>query len=232
MLRMASTKKIAHRWALRLYGVATVWSVVPPTIAAALVAYFSTPVDWISQFGWFGIIVSGLVGYAIAAFGMAQTAKARLNRMYAEHRAVIHGESSSSFDPLAKVYENKRLYLRDLAPVGRRFVKGKTFINCEIIGPGSAVLGTRSSEHMPFPSIRDSAAYDVDCIEIDPSKESMLAIGFPDCDFIGCQFFHMTLLSAQRDNDTLHWITKDSRQALLPEADPNIEGMHVVEPRE
>ena len=34
-----STKKIAHRWALRIYGVATVWSVVPPWIAALITAY-------------------------------------------------------------------------------------------------------------------------------------------------------------------------------------------------
>jgi hypothetical protein len=230
MSRMGS-KKIAHRWALRIYGFATVWSVVPPSIAAVLTAYLSTGVHWISQFGWFGIFLSGLVGYAVGAFGMAQTAKAKLLRISAEHRGIVHGESAS-FDPLAKVYENKRLYLRDLAPVGRRFVIGKTFINCEIIGPGSAVLGTRSSEQKPFPSIRDSATYDVDCIEIDPTKQSVLAIAFPDCDFIGCQFFHMTLLFMQRENDTLHWITKDSRQALLPQTDPGIEGMEIVEPSE
>jgi hypothetical protein len=174
----------------------------------------------------FGIVVSGLLGYAVGAFGMAQTAKARLLRISAEHGAIVRGESTA-FDPLANVYENKRLYLRDLAPVGRRFVQGKTFINCEIIGPGSALLGVRSSEHRPFPNIRDSAAYDVDCIEIDPSKQSMLAISFPDCDFIGCQFFHMTLLSTQRDNETLHWITKDSRQALLPDSEAGIEGMEL-----
>jgi hypothetical protein len=230
-MQSMATNKIVHRWGMRIYGLATIWSVIPPSVAAVLVAYLSTTVHWINELGWFGIIMSGLVGYAIAAFGMAQTAKAKLNRISAEHRGLVQGESGS-FDPVAKVYENKRLYLRDLAPAGRRFVLGKTFINCEIIGPGSAVLGLRSSEQKPFPNIRDSGTYDVDCIEIDPSKQSMLAITFPDCDFIGCQFFHMTLLFQQRDNDSLHWITKDCRQALLPQSDPYIEGMNIVEPRD
>jgi hypothetical protein len=161
---------------------------------------------------------------------MAQTAKAKLLRMTAEHRKVVDGESSS-FDPLAKVYENKRLYLRDLAPMGRRQVREKTFINCEIIGPGSAVVGLRSSDQKPFPSMRDCASYDVDCIEIDPAKQSVLAVSFPDCDFIGCQFFHMALLFTSRENDTLHWITKDSRQGILPQPEPiALEGMNIVAP--
>lgn len=119
---------------------------------------------------------------------------------------------SSPFDPMARVYENKRLYLRDLAPVGRKQVVGKSFINCEIIGPGTAILGLRSSESKPFPVMKDSHTFDVDCIEFDPARQSNLAISFLDCDFAECKFYHMTLLFMSRENDTLNWITPDFRQ--------------------
>jgi hypothetical protein len=60
----------------------------------------------------------------------------------ADARIKEHLSSDSSpFDPMAKVYENKRLFLKDLAPAGRRLVFGKTFINCEIIG--NYILDTR-----------------------------------------------------------------------------------------
>ena len=91
----------------------------------------------------------------------------------------------------------------------------KSFINCEIIGPGTAVLGLRSNEAKPFPSFKDCLTFDVDCIEI--GAVSQLAVEFPDCDFDGCRFYHMTLLFLERGNDSLHWITKDSRQAVLPQ---------------
>lgn len=202
------------RWFARGANAISFWTILPAGVLAAVSAYLSTGVSWISAMGAWGWFMSGLVAFVLSALGFATIARTRLWRLEAKDRARIQGDSTP-FDAMAKVYQDKRLYLRDLAPLGRRQVIGKTFINCEIIGPGTAVLGLRSSEHKQFPVFRDCLTFDVDCIQIDPNIESALAIAFPDCDFENCRFYHMTLLFTVRLNNTLNWITPDFRQSPL-----------------
>lgn len=142
--------------------------------------------------------------------------RSRLYRVEARMRERISGEGSA-FDPMARVYQDKRLNLRDVAPLGRKIVVGKKFINCEIIGPGTAIIGLDSDPEKSRSAMRNCNTHDVDCIEIDPAKESNLAIGFWDCDFEGSNFYHMTLLFRMRSNETLHWITPDFNQLKLIE---------------
>lgn len=122
------------RWFARGADAIQFWTIAPAGILAAAGAYFSTGVAWISQFGAAGWFASGLVAFVLSAAGFALLAKSKLWRLEAVDRARLRAESSP-FDPMAKVYEGKRLYLRDLAPVGRRQVIGKKFIDCEMIGP-------------------------------------------------------------------------------------------------
>lgn len=173
----------------------------------------------INQFGPFGWFASALVSFLISAIAFGVIARSRLWRVEARSRARTLGDSSP-FDPMARVFESKRLYLRDLAPLGRKKVTGKSFINCEIIGPGTAVLLLQSDPSKPPNAFKDNHIFDVDCIEIDPKITSQLAIEFWDCDFKDCNFYHLSLLFIRRENDTLNWITKDSRQALLPAEAP------------
>lgn len=207
-------KDIAMRWGGRFTNALTLWSVLPPSVVGLLTAYLSSGVAWISQFGGFGFLLSGLIGFAVTSFGLSQAARWKLYRVEAKNRARLMGDGSP-FDPMARVYENKRIYLRDLAPLGRRQVRGKTFINCEIIGPGTAVLLLQSDLTKPPHAFTGNNTFDVDCIEIDPAVESYLAIAFWDCGFTDCNFYHMSLLFLARQNESLHWITKDSRQAML-----------------
>lgn len=229
--RMAnmSVAEIARRWSSRTYGALTVWSVLPQGIVAVIAAYLGAGVHWISQLGAFGIFMSGLAGFVLASFGLAQAAKWRLFRVEAKNRERLIGDGSP-FDPMARVYENKRLYLRDLAPLGRRQVRGKTFINCEIIGPGTAVLLLLSDPTKPPHAFTGNNTFDVDCIEIDTDVKSYLAIEFWDCHFTDCNFYQMSLLFLARQNKTLHWITKDSRQAMLTAEPVGILENHAEQP--
>ncbi len=213
-----SAKDFRERWWARFTGAVTFWSVLPSSVVAVISAYLGAGVTWISALGAFGIFMSGLVGFVLASVGLAQAAKWRLYRLEGKARARTMGESSS-FDPMAPLYQDKRLYLRDLAPMGRRLVIGKRFINCEIIGPGAAVIGLNSNLAQPS-LMRNIKTYHVDCIEVDvrPESQSKLAVEFVDCDFDGCEFYHMSLLFSRRDNDSLHWITKRTDQLMLPDA--------------
>lgn len=190
------------------------WSLVPSGGIAVVSGYLSTSVGWISQFGAFGWFSVGLFAFLASSASFALIAKTKLWRLQAKERARIMGDSNP-FDPMARVYENKRLYLRDLAPVGRKKVIDKRFIGCEIIGPGTAVIGLRSHNDKPFPQMKNCNTFDVDVVQINPACNSFLAVDFVDCDFDGCNFYHMTLLFTGRENQNLNWITPDFNQLQL-----------------
>jgi hypothetical protein len=211
---------IFDKWFGRFANGLAFWPFVFPTGVGALIAYFSTGVSWIAALGPFGWVSSGLVGFFLVSAGLAMTGRSRLYRVEAKIRERISGDSSP-FDPMVKVFQNKRLYLRDLAPLGRKRVLGKKFIDCEIIGPGTAIIGLDTNPQKYRSVMKECNTFDVDCIEIDPSTESALAIGFWDCDFEGCNFYHMTLLFALRSNETLNWITRNSQQPSLIEDQRN-----------
>jgi hypothetical protein len=204
------------RWVNLAANAYTFWGIVPPGLLAVIGALLSTGVHWISQFGAFGWFMSGLLVFVLSSLGFGVLARTRLWRIESKSRNRMIGDSSH-FDPMARVYENKRLYLRDLAPVGRRQVKKKKFIACEIIGPGTVVLGTKSSDKIPFPQMKDCNTFDVDCIEIAHNVRSQLAVDFLDCDFDGCSFYSLTLLFLVRENDSLHWITPVKGAPAMPE---------------
>lgn len=187
---------------------------VPGTIGGIFMGYLSRGVGLINQFGWFGWCGTGIVTFVLISFTVAALSRSQLWRMELKARKRL-SDDSSPFDAMARVYENKRLYLRDLAPLGRKQVVGKKFIGCEIIGPGTVVLGLRSNDSRPFPSMKDCNTLDVDVVEIDPSRKSLLAVEFIDCDFDACNFYHMTLLFTQRDNESLHWITPAPVVAMI-----------------
>ena len=137
----------------------------------------------------------------------------RIMRATARHRERLTS-GSSPFDPMEKVYRDKRLFLRDLAPLGRKEVKGRKFINCEIIGPGDIVIDMRSHESKPFPTMRDNTFHDVNLIQSAPAEGKMVhnAVFFPDCDFENCSFYSLNALFTHRAREDLNWITPPSAE--------------------
>jgi len=187
----------------------------------------------IAQFGMWAVSAGGLpyllslnhgvtpVGYGLAAItGMLSFAairalwmRGKLWAIESKHREILGG-NSSNFDPMAPVYQNKRLYLRDLFPPGRRILNDRKFINCEIVGPGNVVVALNKANGQP--SVYANNGYnDVDCIQIISERPSLNALYFPGCDFEGCQFYNINLLFYNRVHDDWPWITPISDSPLL-----------------
>lgn len=211
---MGTVKNAIGRTFSRISEMVTFWSIVPSGFLAGVSAYLSTGVQWIAAYGAWGWFATGVLTFFVSSVSFALISRTKLWRIEAKNRARIQGDSSP-FDPMARVYENKRLHLKDLAPLGRRQVVGKRFLGCEIIGPGSAILGIRARPDSPDSTLKNCNTFDVDCIQIDEESKSHLAITFLDCDFDQCNFYHMSLLFYQRQNDTLSWITPDFRQVEM-----------------
>ena len=107
---------------------------------------------------------------------------------------------------------------------GRRQVKGRKFINCEIIGPGNIVVSIRSVENLPYPQFVKNTFYDVDCIQIQDGIISNNATYFVDCDFDGCDFYHVNLLFFRRAISNWHWITPLVAETPLLEDQSDVKG--------
>jgi hypothetical protein len=167
------------------------------------------------------------IGYGIGAacgvllFGVFRLCwnGARLMRATALSRERISSDSSP-FDPMAHVFEGKRLHLRDLVPPGRRAINSRKFINCEIIGPGSIVVALRGSDGDPWPAFSKNVFWDVDMIQVVSTVTSNNATYFPDCSFEGCSFYNLNLLFYERVGADWHWITPDPAQPRLIEGPP------------
>ena len=164
--------------------------------------------------------VCGVLAFAI--FRLCWNA-ARLMRSNAIAREQISSESSP-FDPMCRVFENKRLHLRDLVPPGRRTIENRKFINCEIIGPGSILVGLRASDTEPWPPFMKNIFYDVDMIQVVPTKISNNATYFTGCSFEGCSFYNLNLLFYERVMEEWHWITPDASEPRLIEGSLRLEG--------
>lgn len=188
-----AAKETIDRWFNRLANTVSFWTIVPPGILAVVSAVLASGVGLINQFGAWGWFTAGLVAFFLSSVAFALIARTKLWRFEAKRTALLAGDGSP-FDPMASVYEGKRLYLRDLAPAGRNLVVGRTFINCEIIGPGTIIVGTRTSDSKPWPAITNTGMIDSDCIQIFPDAKSALAVNFLDCAFHDTRFFHLTLL--------------------------------------
>ncbi|WP_397603386.1 hypothetical protein [Sphingorhabdus sp.] len=105
-------------------------------VSAGFFPFLLTTAQGVTPLGYGIASVAGLLSFAVGrAFWMA----ARNWKLDAKIKDRLSSDSSP-FDPMATVFENKRIFLKDLAPAGRRFVLKKKFINCEIIGPGNIVV--------------------------------------------------------------------------------------------
>jgi hypothetical protein len=209
-----------ERWLSRGANMATFLPLIPAGVLAVIGGYLSAGVGWIAALGAFGAFVSGLMVFLVSAAAFALIAKTKLWRIEGRVRSMAIGHSSP-FDPMATVYENKRLYLADIAPLNRRFVLHKKFIRCEIIGPGNVLIGLRENDTKPFPQVQNNV-FNEDCnfIEIQPGSDPKNTVAFVGCDFDGCTFWSLNLLWLERVNEGWNWITRSSAQSLL-EFKPN-----------
>jgi hypothetical protein len=208
--------KAGGEWFGHAANAYTFSSLIPAGVLGVIGGALSTGVTWISHFGLFGWFVSGLLTFVISAIGFAVAARTRLWRLDARLREKLK-EGSSPFDPMARVYQNQRLFLSDLIPPGRTTMTGRKFINCEIIGPGDVIAAIKSATASAFPVFQHNIFHNINFIQIAPGVVPFDVKVFFDCDFQGCDFYFLNLLFYERGPDSpWHWITPALPEALPP----------------
>jgi hypothetical protein len=210
------------RWLSRTYtwlenrvgfGV-TLWQFIVPAGAFALPAWGSRVAGVFSEYApvsWIAAGFLGLFAYTLCAalYGYAQS---RLVRSKYDSKFLAE---TGGVDPLAKVFEGKRIFLNDFILPSNPIVDGKTFVDCEIVGPANMFLQVGNA-------INNVRSEKVDAIALDGKTPFLNGFIFRNCTFRGCTLLRVSLFftpveaTANAHVEWLNWISPLPSQAELP----------------
>lgn len=208
--RLLST--LEWRWSLGLllWGAATSGSFVLPawaTRASGVLSQFA-PLSWVAA-GFAGLFVfSGSM--AIYGYARGEIVRARYDEKFMA--------ATGGVDPLARVFEGKRIYLNDFVLPSNPTVNGKTFVDCEIVGPTNVFLEVGNS-------INDVRPAYVDAVALSDGSRFFNGVSFQHCSFRNCTFHRVTLFftasEALKNSDLnwLNWISPFSTQLQMDETE-------------
>jgi hypothetical protein len=145
-------------WLGRASGIFTFVSpIVPGTIGALVTGWLAMGVEQINQYGWFGWWCAAFAGFFVVTVLYLLIGNAR-NLMVQADAVRRWAREVDRIDPMAKVFENKRIRVSELAhPITGR-IKDKTFRDCEILGPENIYLPDCNLDGVSF----------VDCAVVNP----------------------------------------------------------------
>lgn len=139
--------RLEWRWSLSNLALAAYLSISTalPAWAVSAMSTFQhfAPLSWVLA-GFSGLIGAVLL-YALFAWAFGRVIRARYDRSLYERTGFV--------DPMAKTFENKRIFLSDFVLPSAAHIAEKAFINCEIIGPANLFLRQGNSiatQKLPF----------------------------------------------------------------------------------
>jgi hypothetical protein len=189
---------VESRWSLALHGV-TLLTTVGATAWGAWAA------DILSQYSPLSWIVAGLLGalfWAVVRLIWNWGYRIKIRAQY-DAKFIEHG---GNYNPLDLTFEKKRIYLNDFVLPSSPLIQGKTFIECEIIGP--AIVYFRAN-NLAAP-IREPK---LDAVWLHPTASMSNHFTFDNCIFRNCSFQRITLFASienfydWRDNPNVNWIS-------------------------
>ncbi|MEP5092166.1 MAG: hypothetical protein ABJR23_22310, partial [Paracoccaceae bacterium] len=183
MFRRINQFFMHFEWRLSLATV--IWSLLVPAGSFALPAWATKATGVFSQYAPLSWVVAGFAGilcYAIAVFiygtGQQRSVRSRYDSKFMQETGGV--------DPLARVFEGKRIYLHDFVLPSQPQVIGKTFVDCEIVGPANMYFELDNSVDDVQPGL-------VDAVALSGERQFFNGVLFRNCKFRGCTFHRVTL---------------------------------------
>ncbi|MGY3535254.1 hypothetical protein [Bradyrhizobium sp. USDA 4452] len=187
------------------------WSLVALIQGSGLVASFSLPAwaVWaasiFSQYSPFSWVVAGFLGVLIWSFIRVLWQGA--NRLKVRTRFDAKSlQDGSRVNPLDLTFERKRILLNDFVLPSFAFIDGKTFIECDLIGPANIYFATSNNAQPIRPP-------KIDAVWLGPTAIFNNGFVFSNCIFRNCSFQRITLFASVenyaswKDNPNVNWIS-------------------------
>lgn len=208
--------RLEWRWSLSnlLFGAYLLVSAALPAWAVSAMATLQqyAPLSWVLA-GFAGLITSVLV-FAVFSFAYGRWVRSRYNSYLLAKSGYV--------DPMAKTFENKRIFLSEFCLPSEPHIEGKAFINCDIVGPANLIIRHNNQvadQRLPF----------LDAVLVRADLTPHTGIYIDNCTFRGCSFKRITLLvptNAYHDFSHLDWL----RWINLQDTEPELPGMTTVAP--
>jgi hypothetical protein len=161
--------------------------------------------DIFSHYAPFSWVAAGFSGFLITAVGRLLWAYGSQIQTRAKYNARFIARSGEGFNPLDLTFERRRIFLEDFVLPSQPMIDGKTFIDCDIIGPAN-IYWHGSNQAFPIrPPVMD-----VVCLEAkNPFNNGIIV---KNCIFRNCSFQRITVFTLPesypewKDNPNLNWI--------------------------
>lgn len=197
------------RWSLG----AAIWGVFFPTTSFVLPAWGARASGVFSEYSPLSWVVAGFAGLFIYALCVALYGFGQSRSVRSKYDARFMAETGG-VDPLSKVFEGKRIFLNDFILPSNPFVNGKTFVDCEIVGPANMFLAMGNAINDIRPGL-------VDAVVLSGDRQFHNGFNFFNCTFRGCTFHRVTLFFTAQEYvinagvDWLNWISPIPAQRQL-----------------
>lgn len=159
------------------------------------------PLSWVAA-GFLGMLLSAAVAWIVA--------QARMMFVSARIRASFYREHDKP-NPLDKVFTAQRIRVGDLIPPLMGAVEGRSFIDCDLVGPCIVFLSETGPGAL---TLKGTEFHGCDAVIIADDATPQNATIFLDCTFSGCRFYSATLLFKLRSVayvnsiiNNLHWVS-------------------------
>lgn len=165
------------------------WFQIAVTLSGVVVAKIAAVSKWLGGYGPIAWIAAGLLFVVIVSVTYALVrwliAKAKLAKTESQYREAL-ARVPRSVNPLLSSFEKERLRVSDFYAPFSLLNEGKTFRDCEIIGPGCVAMLGQCSLFEPH-----LIACDVVAVK---SAHVKTAVGFSKSAFHNCKFINVTLM--------------------------------------
>jgi hypothetical protein len=201
--------RLEWRWSLRQFalGAYVIASTALPAWAVSAMETFQqyAPLSWVLA-GFLGLTFA-VVSFALFAWANGRWVRSSYNKQLLARSGYV--------DPMAKTFENKRIFLSEFCLPSEPHIEGKAFINCDIVGPANILVRSNNQiedHHLPI----------CDAILTRTDRTPNNGIYIDNCTFRGCSFKRITIIVPQEAYPNfshlnwLHWLNIDDEQPDIP----------------
>lgn len=153
----------------------------------AWAAHATTLLAPYAPFSWFA---SALVG-ALAFMAVLLAGAAFRNWIITGNvRRRFYESRPQAINPLDQTFERRRIAIHDITPPFGVVVEGKTFLDCELIGPANIAMSGCTVQGCQYTI--------VDSVLVSDTAQLQNGLLFRNCTFLNCHFFRVSIFVPQR----------------------------------
>jgi hypothetical protein len=186
------------------------WAAIVTIASGGGMTYLASITKWLNHYGpvaWGAVGIGSALVVALITYIMSIAKKYRANAYYLQESA----KPTEHVNPLESSFERKRFRVHEFFSSFLLINKGKSFTECDIVGPGSIALIQNCT-------VTDAHLLQCDIVVVKAGLNTILgAAGFDTAIFNRCRFFNVTMI-----------VTEETALQMKATLKPGSEGLNFL----